>query len=151
MRVVKPILLCISKRNLVNLDIARRIRGARFTSCGSKINFHAAIDIRPSLRHTVHLSLSLQKSSDLVLLLQRGILPSLQQLIVVFDHHYSDSDPRSVRFKFNEANLLTTDTTQLRLLSLRNLHMHSALMFIRFLRLSQLHSLRLINICEDSK
>jgi hypothetical protein len=86
-----------------------------------------------------------------VLLLQRGILPSLQQLIVVFERHCLDIDPRPVRFKFNEANLLTTDTSQLRLLSLRHLHMHSTLMFIRFLRLSHLHTLHLINIYEDSK
>lgn len=133
------------------LDIARSILGGRFSSYEHNINLHIAIDIRPSLINTVHLSLSLENSSDLVLLLQRGVLPSLQQLIVVFERHSSNIDPRPVRFKFNEANLLTTDTTQLRTLSLRNLHMRSALMFIRFLRLSQLHTLHLINISDNSK
>ena len=112
---------------------------------------HAAIDIRPSLRHTLHLSLSLEHSSDLVLILQRGILPTLQQLIVVFEGRSSYTRSSPVRFKLDEANLLTTDTTQLRTLSLRRLSMRSALMFIRFLHLSQLNTLHLINISVNGK
>ncbi|CAF4387648.1 unnamed protein product, partial [Rotaria magnacalcarata] len=88
---------------------------------------HIAIDSRPSLIHTVRLSLSLQYCSDLVLLLQRGVLPLLQQLNVTFERRNPHFDSRPVRFKVDEANLLTTDTARLRILSLRNLLMHCAL------------------------
>jgi hypothetical protein len=125
---------------------------SRFTSNSTnKTNLHIAIDTRPLLRNTVRLSLSLKYCCDLVLLLQRGVLPLLQHLSVVFEYQNAHIDPCPVRFKGDESNLLTTDTTRLRTLSLRNLHMHYALQFIRFLRLTQLETLRLINIFDNSK
>jgi len=114
-------------------------------------NLHIAIGTRPLLRNTVRLSLSLEYCSDLVLLLQSGVLPLLQQLNVIFKSGNAHSDPRPVRFKVVESNLLTTDTNRLRTLSLRNLHMVYAIRFIRFLRLTQLQTLRLINVLDSSK
>ncbi|CAF4338001.1 unnamed protein product, partial [Rotaria magnacalcarata] len=71
---------------------------------------HIAIDSRPSLVNTVRLTLSLQYCSDLVLLLQRGVLPLIQQLNVTFERRNPHVDSRPVRFKVDEKNLLTTDT-----------------------------------------
>jgi hypothetical protein len=114
-------------------------------------NLHIGIDTRPSLRNIVRLSLSLQYCSDLVLLLQRGVLPLLQQLHAVFERQQPRVESRPVRFKVNESNLLTTDTTRLRLFSLCDLPMRYALRFVRFLRLTQLETLRLINVFNNSK
>ncbi|CAF2136780.1 unnamed protein product [Rotaria magnacalcarata] len=115
----------------------------------NETNMHIAIDSRPSLIHTVRLSLSLQYCSDLVLLLQRGVLPLIQQLNVTFERRNPHFDSRPVRFKVDEANLLTTDTARLRILSLRNLLMHCALQFVRFLYLTQLETLHLVDIFDN--
>jgi hypothetical protein len=112
---------------------------------------HIAIDTRPLLRNTVRLSLSLEYCCDLVLLLQHGVLPLLQQLNVIFKRGNAHVGSRRVRFKVDESNLLTTDTTRLRTLSLYNLRMVYALRFVRFLRLPQLETLRLINVFDKSK
>lgn len=114
-------------------------------------NLHLANNTRPLLDNTVRLSISLNYCSDLVLLLQRGVLPLLQQLTVVFEYQSAHRDRRLVRFKVDEANIITTDTTRLCTLSLSNLHMDCALQFVRFLRLSQLETLRLINIFDRGK
>ncbi len=114
-------------------------------------NLHIGIDTRPSLRNIVRLSLSLQHCSDLVLLLQRGVLPLLQQLHAIFERRQPRVESRPVRFKVDESNLLTTDTTRLRLLSLCDLPMRYALRFVRFLRLTQLETLHLINVFNNSK
>ena len=121
------------------------------TMSSNETNLHVAIDARPYLRNTVRLSLSLQYCSDLVLLLQRGVLPLLEQLNVTFERRNPHVGFRSVRFKVDEPNLLTTDTARLRILSLQNLPMDYALQFIRFLRLAQLETFRLINIFDNSK
>ncbi len=133
------------------LDIPKPALTRGFTASFSETNLHIAIDTRPLLRNTVRLSLSLKYCSDLVLILQRGVLPLLQHLSVVFEHRNPQIDPRPIRFKVDESNLLTTDTTLLRTLSLRNLHMQYALRFIRFLRLTQLQTLRLTNVDDSSK
>jgi len=88
---------------------------------------HIAIDTRPLLRNTVRLSLSLEYCCDFVLLLQHGVLPLLQQLNVIFKRGNAHVGSRRVRFKVDESNLLTTDTTRLRTLSIRNLRMVYAL------------------------
>jgi hypothetical protein len=115
------------------------------------INLHIAINSRPLLINTVRLSLSLQYCADLVLLLQRGVLPSLEQLDVRFKRRYPHIDSHRIRFKVDEDNLLRTDTTRLRILSLYHLPMDYALRFIRFLRLTQLETLRLIDIIDKGK
>ncbi|CAF4038404.1 unnamed protein product [Rotaria magnacalcarata] len=115
----------------------------------NETNMHIAIDSRPSLVNTVRLTLSLQYCSDLVLLLQRGVLPLIQQLNVTFERRNPHVDSRPVRFKVDEKNLLTTDTARLRKLSLRNLPMHYALQFVRFLYLTQLESLHLVDIFDN--
>ncbi len=117
----------------------------------NETNLHIAINTRPLLKNTVRLSLSLEYCSDLVLLLQHGVLPLLQHLTVVFERKNRHIDSRPVRFKVDEFNLLTTDTNRLRTFSLHNLRMPYALKFIRFLRLTQLQTLCLINIVNKSR
>jgi hypothetical protein len=133
------------------LDIPKPALTRGFTASFSETNLHIAIDTRPLLRNTVRLSLSLKYCSDLVLLLQRGVLPLLQHLSVVFEHRNPQIDPRPIRFKVDESNLLTTDTTRLRILSLYHLPLHYALRFVCFLRLTQLDTSRLSNIFDNSK
>ncbi len=120
-------------------------------SSSNETNLQIQIDTRPLLINTVRLSLSLLFCSDLVLILQRGVLPLLQQLSVAFQRRNPHVEHRPTRFKVNELNLLTTDTSRLRTFSLRNLPMNYALRFIRFLRLTQLQTLCLINIFDKSK
>jgi hypothetical protein len=134
-----------------DLDIPKPELTRHRSASPNETNLHIGIDTRPLLRNTVRLSLSLEYCSDLVLLLQHGVLPLLQHLNVIFERQNPHIDSRPVRFKVDESNLLTTDTTRLRTLSLYNLPLHYVLRFVRFLRLTQLETLRLSNIFDNSE
>lgn len=133
------------------LDTVQSALTRRMFTLSNETNLHIQIDTRPLLINTIRLSLSLLFCSDLVLLLQRGVLPLLQQLSVTFQRRNPHVEHHSTRFKVDELDLLTTDTSQLRTFSLRNLPMNYALRFIRFLRLTQLETLCLINIFDKSE
>ena len=113
-------------------------------------NLHLQIDNNALLRNTVHLSLTLQFSCDMVLILQKGVLPLLQHLHVIFKRT-TVRDDYQTRFNVDERDLLNTDTSRLHTLSLNILSMECTLNFLRFLRLTQLETLYLFNIFDQSK
>jgi len=107
-------------------------------------------DVYSPLTNAVRLSISLEFSSDLILLLQLSILSSLQHLTVVFDHRYIEKDRFHVRFKPDESKLRTTDTTRLRTLSLSCIRMQYVLQLIDCLQLSRLETLYLFRVINKS-
>jgi hypothetical protein len=106
--------------------------------------------------NTVHLTLSIQYSFELIVILQRGAISYLEHLNVTIEQDmlqrwfYWKPPPRYIRLcGYNIRQ--RTDATRLRTLILRHLPLYELVLLLGFLNMPLLEKLILIDIFDESK
>ncbi len=102
--------------------------------------------------HTVHLTLSIQHSFELILILQRGAIPYLEHLNVTIEQEksYWGKPPRYTQLCDIDVRQ-RADATRLQTLILRHLTLSELVTLLHSLNMPLLKKLTLVDIFDESK